>query len=293
MRFDKEVLEEMYWNQGLSITEIASRVKSNPATVRYWMKKHEIPRRQRDEAFRKAVMRLSYNVKSVDKETLSHLYLDLGLSIEAIAKNLHCSRSKVSDWIRKYGLPVRSRSESLVFAWKRRKEKSLNAICDYCGKRIHKSPSSLKLYKHHYCSKDCQAKGQDKKIKGRCDYCGKVITIKRCYNKFQHHYCSRKCLYLHRKNELSKLLINGYKIEKEWFREHQNEGFIKCKTLPDFVKFLPRGRLKFVEVKSSQGFWLSKQQKETFAKLKQLGFEVTITYPENGKWVDVPFQEGV
>lgn len=42
---EKDFLEKEYWNQGKTLEEIGGEVGLNHRTIRYWMKKHGIPRR--------------------------------------------------------------------------------------------------------------------------------------------------------------------------------------------------------------------------------------------------------
>lgn len=50
MSLSKELLEELYNAQHLSMTEIAERLDCSPNKVAYWMIKHDIPRRDVSEA---------------------------------------------------------------------------------------------------------------------------------------------------------------------------------------------------------------------------------------------------
>jgi len=50
MSLSKELLEELYNEQRLSMAEIAERLSCSPNKVAYWMIKHDIPRRDVSEA---------------------------------------------------------------------------------------------------------------------------------------------------------------------------------------------------------------------------------------------------
>jgi len=42
---DEETLRELYWDEGMSLTDVADRLGCTSQTVRRWMKKHDIDRR--------------------------------------------------------------------------------------------------------------------------------------------------------------------------------------------------------------------------------------------------------
>jgi transposase-like protein len=46
---NSEVLEQLYWDEGMSMDEIADRLGCNSGTVWYWMDKHDIKSRDRME----------------------------------------------------------------------------------------------------------------------------------------------------------------------------------------------------------------------------------------------------
>ena len=48
----------------------------------------------------------------IDRDILSHLYLEEGKSMQEIADNLHCSLNTIYYWIKKYCITTRSHSEA-------------------------------------------------------------------------------------------------------------------------------------------------------------------------------------
>lgn len=50
---EADYLEKAYWNRDLSLSEIAQECGCVPNTVRYWMDKHDIPRKERLDACRR------------------------------------------------------------------------------------------------------------------------------------------------------------------------------------------------------------------------------------------------
>ena len=68
----------------------------------------------------------------------------------------------------------------------------LNVQCNSCGKYYYKIPSKIKLSAKHYCSKECQNKGQ---------YTGQYVYCRNCKKEFykmkkeisENNFCSRSC----------------------------------------------------------------------------------------------------
>lgn len=78
----------------------------------------------------------------------------------------------------------------------------LNMVCSYCSKKFHKSPSEIRDFKYHYCSRKCQSEHY-KKIKignksdetnVKCDVCGKAFYKRKSkLEKSKNHFCSIDC----------------------------------------------------------------------------------------------------
>lgn len=63
---DEETLYRLYWDEGLSVSNIAGRMNTANSTILYWMDRHGIPRREQAEATR-AVMRENYNIDAASE----------------------------------------------------------------------------------------------------------------------------------------------------------------------------------------------------------------------------------
>lgn len=53
----------------------------------------------------------------MSKDILTKLYVEKGLSVSAIARQLKCSQNKVNYWLRNFGIPKRSIREALYRKW--------------------------------------------------------------------------------------------------------------------------------------------------------------------------------
>lgn len=73
-------LRELYWDQGLSLSEIAERVDSDPSTVRHFMQKHSIECRSRSESGRKAMLTGKLPYYGMDDS--GHMYWDTSYQSE-------------------------------------------------------------------------------------------------------------------------------------------------------------------------------------------------------------------
>jgi very-short-patch-repair endonuclease len=90
----KQELQDLYWNQGLSIRMIAQKKRYGKETIRNLMEKYGIPRRRKQ-------------VGPISKETLERLYFQEKLSLNQIANKLKCSISTVFRWMEAYKLKRR------------------------------------------------------------------------------------------------------------------------------------------------------------------------------------------
>ena len=90
----KKGLEIMYLEKGLGREEIGKRLGVHKDTVRYWLKKHDIP-------IRKSGRPKKFNVP---KEELERLYITNQQSIEKISKAFNVSYFTVLKRIKEYEL---------------------------------------------------------------------------------------------------------------------------------------------------------------------------------------------
>jgi|SRR5690625_3227781 len=69
-----------------------------------------------------------------------------------------------------------------------------NCNCDYCGKRIYKTPYQLRAYKSHYCDNTCASRSRMVRETRKCIICEKEVTRKP--SEFTKNvFCGRECYY--------------------------------------------------------------------------------------------------
>ncbi len=95
-----EVLQQLYWKEGLSLSEISRRFGVSRPSLTYWMKKFCIELRPKIKFI-------------LSKEELEELYLKKKLSTIKIAKLADVSsRETPRRWLKKFKIPVRSQIET-------------------------------------------------------------------------------------------------------------------------------------------------------------------------------------
>jgi len=116
----KKELEELY-KSGLSIEKIAKSRKWPYYEVRYWMEKHNIPRRPRVEASFYGYWGNNKNFSRVPKRLIlkevKDLYYQKGYSAKKVGGFLGRSTSNIYKFMRKHGLKRRSPAETNNIAY--------------------------------------------------------------------------------------------------------------------------------------------------------------------------------
>lgn len=151
----KEELQRMYWNEIMSMAEIAKNIGVYPNTVHIWMKEYNINTRTNLES-------LSVNTLKPSKEVLTEMYWDHEMSQSKIAEHIGVSQETVRYWMQKYGIKSRTLSESLIG------ENNGNwnggtSFEPYCNKFNSK-------FKESVCERDdftCQLCGYEQKLGGQ------------------------------------------------------------------------------------------------------------------------------
>lgn len=88
---------------GKSLQEIANTIGENVKTLEYWFNKHNIERRNSEQAQLKGR-------KKPDNHTLRMLYEKHELGAPEIARQYHVGKSAVYSWLESYNIPRRDRS---------------------------------------------------------------------------------------------------------------------------------------------------------------------------------------
>lgn len=96
---DEAWLREQYWDKGLTTYQMAKLVSTNPGTIQVWMRKHNIPFRDRANQLCK------------NEVWLREKYWDEGLNTTEIAGLADITPSTVHKWMIRHNIPRRSTDE--------------------------------------------------------------------------------------------------------------------------------------------------------------------------------------
>lgn len=89
--------------------------------------------------------------------------------------------------------------------------------CDYCEKLHYKRPYLVRDFKHHFCSRECHHKWEQKNKKSViCKNCGEEFYIPAHRLKHRHHFCSNKCR--------TTWIDNKEYKNKEWLENNYSKG---------------------------------------------------------------------
>ena len=105
----KEDLEQMYLDEQMSTYDIAIKLEISSCTIGRWLNEYGIQVRTMSE------IRLNGLVKP-SKEDLERMYLKEMMSSVEISNEIKISISAVGNWLREYGIPVRTMSEARLNA---------------------------------------------------------------------------------------------------------------------------------------------------------------------------------
>lgn len=131
---DKERLERLYLNQGLSMSDVAERLDCTASTINRWLEKFEIPKRSVAEGNAKGdISRLH------DESELRRMYVEQEMSFGEIADELGTSDSTVGRWIEKHEIETRDSNQD-----KSEADTELLKDADYLKKRYYEDGLTLK-----------------------------------------------------------------------------------------------------------------------------------------------------
>lgn len=128
---NEEVLHRLYHEEKMTMAEIADELDTTTPTLRRWMDKHEIQRRDPSDRVMNPKHSKEENQYS-DEEKLRELYIEQEMSIEEISDELDCGATTVRSWMKKFGITFR----------KRRKQNSEENYIN--GKRNYKHKNLMK-----------------------------------------------------------------------------------------------------------------------------------------------------
>lgn len=106
---DEKTLRELYWDEGLSTREIADKLGCAGPTIVKAMDEHGVETRSSGEA---------QQDPPADKETLTKLYHERGLTQYELAEELDCSQSSINRWLSRYGINTKDHGDYSDGPWR-------------------------------------------------------------------------------------------------------------------------------------------------------------------------------
>ncbi|MHA2227215.1 MAG: hypothetical protein ACXAC8_18510, partial [Candidatus Hodarchaeales archaeon] len=100
----KEMLVALYWNQNLSVLQIAGKCNVSDGTVLKWLKYYGIPRR----------IARNKSIPPPPKDYLMNLYWNQNLSLQQIAEQYYVSKATACKWFKYYEAPRRASCSQLI-----------------------------------------------------------------------------------------------------------------------------------------------------------------------------------
>lgn len=144
---DKNWLEEKYLEEEKSLTEISDEIDRSPGTIRKWLKKFNIPRREPG-------LRGKKNPSWKEK---------VELTCPACGQKFKVVPSRKES--RKY-----CSTECKYKNWSGKPENKIKINCDWCGKEFERIPAKAGRRNHDFCSKECYHKWQSRHMSGENNY---------------------------------------------------------------------------------------------------------------------------
>ena len=98
----KEWIQQKYYGEKLSTTEMADLADCDPSTIQYWMDKFGFDRRSMSNA-------KTESKPYTDGEWLETKYIKEGYSTSKLAEICECTRSTIRFWLKRYDIKTRPR----------------------------------------------------------------------------------------------------------------------------------------------------------------------------------------
>lgn len=131
---DPEEVRRLYWEEELSIQDVAERFGVNRWSISRIMVTHNIPRRLLSEAGPLRVKLGKYTKSRIDPEEVRRLYWEEGLSLFAIAERLGVVFQTIHYIMQRDNIPRRSSSEINALVWAKRLagRDKISKLCSGC-----------------------------------------------------------------------------------------------------------------------------------------------------------------
>jgi len=147
---DADWLQEKYHGEGMTSYEMAELASCSSKTVRNWMERHNIERRESGKP--------AADKRLQDKSWFRQKYIDEGLSTTEIADLCDCARPTVQDWKRKHGVEnVTDYKSRGTGSDNPNGKKYTDADCEWCGESLHLPIRRVERADNNFCSHQCNA----------------------------------------------------------------------------------------------------------------------------------------
>lgn len=113
--FSEELLNELYWSQNLSLSQIARKFNVSTTLILYKMKQKGVPRRNFSQSHMGNVpWNKGKNCRRIllNPEELQKLYWQKKISLQKIAEKFGCCEQTVETAMKENGIPIRHGSEA-------------------------------------------------------------------------------------------------------------------------------------------------------------------------------------
>lgn len=170
----REQLSSLYWNEGLTLKEVAQRCKASYLAIQYAFKRLCIPKRSRKEVAKMSgVLRTS---RAIFKTTC----LNCGRSFEGKKSNVRWGREKFC-------------SPDCHYAYSKKRSREI-ATCQHCGKQFTVARSALRTNRGKFCSTACRYEHNKTGEWRYCLYCRKKFYRPKAQLRNRASlFCSRQC----------------------------------------------------------------------------------------------------
>ena len=199
-------LRQKYWDEGLSLGEVAKIAGCGDTTILKFMERFGIPRRSHADIGQLRLQGKPYT----DPEWLREKYIGEKLNAYEIAALADCTHTTIFRWLENHGIERRSQSEASKLLW----DKGVYAgekhpqwrggkwvECLNCGELTYRSPKRLRETNRQFCSMAClqeYSRGENHpcwkdKIELTCANCGGAFATHEHQVANGRRFCSLSC----------------------------------------------------------------------------------------------------
>lgn len=114
---DESLMRELYKQQEMTVSAIASRFDCRRETISRWLDNHGIEKRPSSESGRKADQSMNEDTPWRDEGTLREKYKEEGKGMTKVADELDTTRGTIRKWIEKFGIAKHNPTEHDEKPW--------------------------------------------------------------------------------------------------------------------------------------------------------------------------------